>query len=380
VRITEVTVVLHDRRSPTLDVFGVPDGRLPMGVLSIRTDEGLEGNNFLSGPGPGAETLARQIVSVLGPLLVGREPLDNGILWQLMQSRNRFVDQIAIGAVDVALWDLAGKAAGLPVHRLLGTYRDRIPAYFSSGHHARPEDYADEALHWREQGWKGYKVHPARAWHEGPAIPVAADIEVCRAVREAVGADMALMLDSTWGYSYTEALEVGRAIQELDFHWYEDPLPANDLHGYVRLKQHLHIPMLATEMTPGGLQALPVWLTERATDFLRGDVVVKGGITGLMKIAHLAEAFCMNCEVHDSYNAMSNVGGLHVCMAIPNCEWFEVLAFNRAGQHGLEHLNYGLAAPFQIDDEGFVHAPSGPGLGVAVDWELIESAKLGEVR
>jgi L-alanine-DL-glutamate epimerase-like enolase superfamily enzyme len=151
VRITDVTVALHDRTSPTLDVFGVPDGRLPM-VLSIRTDEGLEGNNFI-------------------------------------------VDQIAIG-----------------------------------------EDYAAEAVHWRDQGWKGYKVHPARAWREGPALPVDADIEICRAVREAVGDDMDLMLDSTWGYSYAEALRVGLAIQELGFLWYEDPLPPNDLHGYVRLK------------------------------------------------------------------------------------------------------------------------------------------------
>jgi L-alanine-DL-glutamate epimerase-like enolase superfamily enzyme len=110
---------------------------------------------------------------------------------------------------------------------------------------------------------------------------------------------------------------------------------------------------MATEITPGGLRALPIWLTEGATDFLRGDVVIKGGITGPVKIAHLAEAFCMNCEIHDGYNAMSNVAGLHVSMA--------------------------LAEPLRIDDEGFVHAPEGPGLGVDVDWDLIASAGLGEV-
>ena len=82
----------------------------------------------------------------------------------------------------------------------------------------------------------------------------------------------------------------------------------------------------------------------------------------------------MNCEIHDGYNALGNVANLHVMMAIDNCDWFEVLAFNRSGEHGLEHLGYGLAEPLAIDAQGMVHAPSGPGLGVEIDWELINSA------
>jgi L-alanine-DL-glutamate epimerase-like enolase superfamily enzyme len=185
---------------------------------------------------------------------------------------------------------------------------------------------------------------------------------------------MTLMLDSSWSYSYPDALRVGQAIQDLGYYWYEDPLPDHDMHGYTRLASKLSIPLLATEVTPGGLAALPPWITARATDFLRGDVVIKGGITGLLKIAHLAEAFGMNCEVHDAYNSLSNVAGLHVTMAIANCDWFEVLAFNRAGDHSLEQLGYGLTEPFQVDGEGDVHAPAGPGLGVGVDWDLINSA------
>ena len=107
--------------------------------------------------------------------------------------------------------------------------------------------------------------------------------------------------------------------------------------------------------------------------------MIKGGITGMMKIAHLAEAYGMTCEVHDAYNAMGNVASLHMIMAIPNCDWFEVLTFNAAGVHDLEHLSYGLATPIEIDADGFVHAPTRPGLGFDVDWELIDSAKLGEL-
>jgi L-alanine-DL-glutamate epimerase-like enolase superfamily enzyme len=381
VRITNVSVVLHDRRTDVLKVFGVRDGRLPMGVLRIETDEGIEGNSFLSSPGPGPEMVAQQIVRTIKPLLVGQDPLDVGVHWQRMHRVSRNVDPFAIGVVDVALWDIVGKVAGLPVHRLLGTYRDRVPAYFSSGHHDSAADYAEEARYWRDQGWKGYKLHPPSAsWDARPRGPISADIEACRAVREAVGDEVVLMLDSSWGYTYPEALEVGLAIEELGYDWYEDPLPPDDLYGYTKLKQHLKIPILATEITLGGLWALPQWIEARATDALRGDVVIKGGITGMMKIAHLAEAYRMNCEVHTAYNALNNAATLHVLMAIPNGDWFEVLAFTPAGVYGLEHLSYGLARPIEIDSEGFVHAPTEPGLGFGVDWELIDSARLGVVE
>src|SRR5215470_13979059 len=358
-RITEVKVLLHDRISPRLAVFGVRDGRLPMGILRISTDTGIEGHNFLSYPGPGPAAIALQIVTFIKPLLLGADPLDIGVHWRRMAGLSHFISPIAMGTVDVALWDIAGKAAGMPIHRLLGTCRDRIPAYFSSGHHQTPEAYAEEAVYWQEQGWKGYKLHPPRApWlPRDAAPPVGFDIEACEAVREAVGMSMTLMLDSSWSYSYTDGLRVGQAIQDLGYAWYEDPFPTHDMHNYVRLGRHLSIPLLATEITPGGLAALPPWITSGATDFLRGDVVIKGGITGLMKIAHLAEAFGMNCEVHDSYNALNNVAGLHVIMAIDNCDWFEVLAFNRAGDHSLGHLSYGLTEPFTVDASGDVHAP-----------------------
>jgi L-alanine-DL-glutamate epimerase-like enolase superfamily enzyme len=380
VRITDVTVVLHDRISSDLAVFGVRDGRLPMGVLRITTDEGIEGNNFLSYPGPGPAAIAQQIVTFIKPLLVGADPLDIGAHWRRMDALSHFISPIAMGVVDVALWDIAGKAAGMPVHRLLGTCRDRIPVYFSSGHHTAPDAYADEAVYWREQGWRGYKVHPPRApWVADAPPAIEFDIKACQAVRSAVGADMTLMLDPSWSYDYPQALRVGQAIQDLGYYWYEDPLPAHDIYGYQRLKRHLHIPLLATEVTPGGLEALVPWITAQATDFLRGDVVIKGGITGVMKIAHLAEAFGMNCELHDAYNAMNNVASLHVMMAIGNCDWFEVLAFNRSGDHSLEHLSYGLAEPFEVDADGNLHAPKGAGLGAEIDWELINASVSGEI-
>jgi L-alanine-DL-glutamate epimerase-like enolase superfamily enzyme len=298
----------------------------------------------------------------------------------MMQSVARwYIDPIAAASVDIALWDIAGKAAGYPVHQLLGSCRESVPAYFSSGHHPTIEAYADEALYWQSQGWTGYKLHPPTTPWRQDGVTVRADIAACARVREAVGDEMALMIDSAWGYSYTEALQVGRAVQELDYLWYEDPLPADDIHGYVRLQRSLSIPLLATEITRGGLYALPQWITTGATDFLRGDVVIKGGITGLIKIAHLAEAFNMNCEIHDGYNALGNVANLHVMMAMTNCDWFEVITFNRSGYHELDHLSYGLCEPISIDAAGHVHVPSGAGLGIEVNWSLINSSHAGEI-
>lgn len=379
--VTDLTVTMHDRYSPRLDVFGVPSGELPMGVLRIHTDEGVEGNAFVSMPSAGPAEVAGQIVKFFKPLLVGTDPLKIGAIWSKLTRMSRFVDPMAIGSVDIALWDIAGKAAGLPIHQLLGSCRDRVPVYLASGHHHEAAHYADEALFWQSQGWQGYKLHPPRApWVLDSRPPVDFDVRACEAVRSAVGDSMALMLDSSWGYSYAEALQVGRAIERLAFLWYEDPLPVDDVYGYKELKRHLEIPILATEMTTGGVYTLPVWIVERATDFVRGDVALKGGITGMIKIAHLAEAFHMKCEVHNAYNALGQVASLHVIGASTNCDWFEVLSFNRVGDYDLEHLNYGLAAPIEIDGDGLAHVPSGAGLGVEIDWELIHSASPGELR
>ncbi len=234
--------------------------------------------------------------------------------------------------------------------------------------------------YWKEQGWTGYKLHPPTSPFRREGVTARDDIAACEAVRDVVGDDMALMLDSSWGYGFGEAIEVGRAIEDLAYLWYEDPLPAEDIHGYVRLKRVLSIPLMATEITRGGLYSLPQWIVTGATDFLRGDVVIKGGITGMMKIAHLAEAFAMNCEVHSGYNASGNLANLHVTMAIDNCDWYEVITFNRSGHHELDHLDYGLVEPFRIDDHGLLHAPDGPGLGIDIDWDLINSASPGTIH
>ena len=368
-KITDVTVTLFAWDDIPATTYGRHTGRFSgksqLGLVTISTDQGLQGHAFLGSAMRSAHFDAEGLIHYLKPLVMGQDPLDRERLWQALWSRSRNTTLRAIGAIDVALWDLAGKAANLPIHKLLGSYRDRAPAYASSAVLPSPAAYAEEAVRFKSEGWTAYKIHP-------PTDPTI-DIEVCRAVRKAVGDGFTVMLDSTWAYQYPEALRVGRVVQDLGFYWYEDPLADDDLYNYVKLKQQLSIPILATEYSPGGFTAFAPWITERATDYLRGDPAVKGGITPLVKTAHLAEAFHMNFEIHHGGNSLNNVANVHVIMAIRNCEFFEVLL--PAGAQ-----KYGLAQDIEVDAQGLVHAFDGPGLGAAIDFALIERKKTAVLR
>jgi L-alanine-DL-glutamate epimerase-like enolase superfamily enzyme len=364
-KITDVRLTLFGWDDIPATTYGRHTGRFSgksqLGLVTIETDEGVHGHAFLGSSMRGAHIDGQSLIQYLKPVVLGQDPLARERLYQAMWHKNRQTTFRAIGAMDVALWDIAGKAAGLPIHRLLGSYRESVPAYASSAVLPSKEAYAEEALRFKADGWTAYKIHP-------PTDPVV-DIEVCRAVRRAVGDEFRVMLDSTWAYQYPEALRVGKVVEELGYYWYEDPLADDDILSYVKLKQHLAIPILATEYSPGGLTAFAPWLVHQATDFLRGDVAVKGGITALVKAAHLAEAFHMNFEIHHGGNSLNNVANLHVTMAIQNCELFEVLL--PAGAQ-----KYGLVQDIDIDGQGLVHAFNGPGLGAAIDFDLIERKKV----
>src|SRR5580698_9819366 len=302
-----------------------------LGLLRIHTDAGLEGHAFLgAATNPGAMDGA-QLIRSLKPMLLGQDPLQRERIHAGMRLISRVVSYRTIGAVDTALWDLAGKIANLPVHALMGTYRTSIMGYASSQVLPDVAAYVDQAQEFKANGWRGYKIHPPRDPDH--------DIKVCIAVRKALGDDFRVMLDSTWSYDYTQALRVGRAIEELGFYWYEDPLADEDIYNYVRLR-------------------------EKATDYLRGDIPNKGGLTTMLKTAHLAEAFGLKYEIHHSGNSLNNLANLHLCMALRNTTMFEVLL-----PHGAH--KYGMAKEIDIDQNGMMHAPTAPGLGAETDFELI---------
>ena len=354
-KITNVKVDVFDWPTPEWKVgshmrFG---GKRLLGVVTVETDEGVSGHAFLSRP----DHHAQPLIDVIKPRIIGKNPQDIGAIWKDLWKQNRAVSTFVIGAIDICLWDINGKIANQPIHRLLGTVREEMPVYSSTAWWDTPQEYAEEALKFQSEGWTAHKIHP----HADPKE----DIEICRAVREAVGPDMKLMLDSMWAYQYEDAVRVGRAIEELDYYWYEDPLAEEDIYSYVKLCAKMDIPIMSTEFAPGRYYGMTQWITRYATDILRGDVAVTGGITPLVKLCHLAEGFQMKCEIHHGGNSLNNVANLHVMMATPNSEFYEY--FPSTGG-----LVYGLAEEIDMSG-GTVHAPAKPGLGHEIDWPLIQS-------
>jgi L-alanine-DL-glutamate epimerase-like enolase superfamily enzyme len=368
-KITDVSVTLWEWKDipPTRynkTIVSSELGSTQMGLIKISTDDGVDGYGFLGSALLSAEPGAPFIIDKLKPILMGEDPLARERIWHKMVQESRGRQLFCVGAVDVALWDLAGRAAGLPVHQLMGSYRDSVPAYASSAVLDTPEEYGEQAIQYKEMGWHGYKMHP----HGEPEM----DIKICEAARRAVGDDFKLMLDPTWSYDYPGALRVGQAIQEMGYYWYEDPLPWDDIEGCIKLKSELTIPLMATElplMTPTDYAP---WIVREATDFLRGDVMLKGGLTSCLKTAHTAESFGLNYEVHHGGNSHNNFANLHLAMAIRNCEYFEVLLPEEAQKHG-------LVWDLEIDEQGLVRVSDQPGIGAEIDFELIERNKVAEL-
>ena len=348
----------------------LPQGRVGMDIVIVRvlTDEGIEGNCFAWG-GQAGEATAAIIDTVIKPQVVGEDPHYTEKIWQKVKVRDRIgghLPRYAYGPVDVALWDIKGKATGLPLYKLLGANDDKILAYASGGS-GKPsiEAYAEDALKAKGEGFKAYKLHPPSLLERGAAEK---DVAACTAVRKAVGDEMILMNDPVASYNFQQALWVGRRLEELNYLWLEEPLWDHQIENYVELCRALDIAICGTEWVGDGISGLFAtneYIVRRAVDIVRSDVSWKGGVTGLLKTAALAEAFGMQCEIHMTLYAMLDIPNLHVACDISNCQFLELCA-----NHG---CGFGVVEPPWIDKDGYVHAPQKPGLGVEIDWKTINA-------
>jgi len=347
-----------------------PEHDARQALLRIVTDEGVEGHWF------GANKAVME--QVVRSLLAGQDPFYRERIWQMLKNRQRLhggvlTDRV-LCAVDCALWDLAGKCLDQPVYKLLGAYRDKVPAYASTmcgdemvGGLDTPEAYAAFALRCKERGYPAFKLHTWQPPVTGAPDP-RRDVAACAAVREAVGPDMHLMLDPYHYYSRTDALCLGKELERLHYHWIEEPMDEHSISSYVWLTEQLAIPMVGPETAEGKMHTRAEWIVRGASDVSRGGVGDVGGITPLMKIVHLCESFEVAMEVHGG-----GAANLHVlcAMGIPG-EYYE---------RGLLHpfIDHERPAPWlrrivdPMDDEGFVHVSQKPGLGMDIDFDYIRA-------
>ncbi len=329
-------------------------------LLAISADNGQTGYATALGARSGLVTLT-YLMDVIAPVVVGREVTDREAIWHELQGIDRhlaFFPVFLPGPVDVALWDLAAKTAGLPLYRYLGAYRSELPVYASSLFKPRAADYIEEALSYIARGIRAYKIHPPGT--------VAADREVARSVREAVGPEVTLMSDPVGDYTLEEAIAVGRDLEKLGYHWLEEPFRDFELAKYAQLCAALDIPVAATETTRGGPFGVAQAIRYNAVDIVRADVSWKWGITGTLKIAHLAEANGMRCEVHCTTMGLMDIANLHVSCAIRNCEYFELLVPE-------DPFRFPVADPYPISPTGMIRVPEKPGLGVEIDWKEVDA-------
>jgi L-alanine-DL-glutamate epimerase-like enolase superfamily enzyme len=276
-----------------------------------------------------------------------------------------------LALVEMALLDLAARKAGLPAWRMLGGYRDKVPAYGSTmcgdeleGGLRTPEDYGRFAEWLVRRGYQAIKLH---TWMPPVSFApsVAMDIKACAAVREAVGPGFPLMLDANHWYSRTEALELGRGIQALGYSWYEEPMEEASVQSYAWLARELEISVLGPETAWGKMHARAEWILAGACDILRTGVHDVGGIGPALKCAHLAEAFNMDCEIHGG-----GVENLTVLACMQNGRWYERGLLHPFLDHDElpEYLN---ALPDPMDEQGFVHLPQRSGLGLDINFDWI---------
>ncbi len=333
-------------------------------VVEIRTDTGLCGyGEGLARHAPQAH--AAVIERVLARHYIGQSPFDAERLLQTamrsLTGRTGGILMEAIAALDIALWDLMGKALNQPIHRLLaGMGRDRLAAYAS----CPPKPDEDETLAFLQQVVdRGYRM--LKLVFNGQ--PVRQVLAFARRAREALPAHIALAADANTGYDLDDAVRIGRGLADLDFVWFEEPLVAGDVEGYARLRAQVPMRIAAgqSEFTLLGAREL---VASRAVSVIQPDCV-RSGITEARHIAILAHAFGVAFAPHVGHGgAICAAANLHLSAAVPNFLAFECM-FER---NPLREALGGVAIGEVDAVDGKVAVPQGPGLGIEVDMEVIE--------
>ena len=353
---------LPDLTVKEVKVYVTGSGRL----AGVVTASGIEGNYTLGTRYWHPDWNNEGWLDYAKRLLVGKNALDRArITSQWVPARRRRGQSSYAAAIDNCLWDIAGKAVGLPVHRLLGSYTDRVLAYASSQHLKTLDQFVESALKCTAEGFKAYKIHPPEVPPHGGS-DYKLDIEISRAIRKAVGDDFMLLMDPVGVYNRHEAMAVGRVMDELKFVAYEDPIPTKDIEGLVELCRALDVPIHMGEFI-FSIYDFAEYIRRGAVDVVRFIVDNVGGITGGMKLGNLAECFGLECAPHNWGDTLDHAVHFHCELAMPNCNWFEMTV-----PQGVYDRPY-MKDRIRVAKDGYVYAPTKPGLGYEIDRNILDN-------
>jgi L-alanine-DL-glutamate epimerase-like enolase superfamily enzyme len=364
---------------PMADAVHYIPGRAAL-LVEVTCDDGRVGTGESAIYGGSASAIEALIHDVLAPRVLGADPTRPELLWQRMlwpshQLGTGGALPMALSGIDIAVWDLLGQLAGLPLSRLLGGHQDQVRAYASGGFYFDGKDAAALTEEFKACVARGYRhgklkvgrtpdtpMNPLAHMVEPDfaTVSLAQDLARVRAVREAVGDDFHLMVDANNAWDLSTALAAGREYDRLGVHWFEEPVATDDRAGSARLAAALDTAVAGYE-TETQLSGFRDLIGAGAVDIVQPDVIWAGGITGCRRIAALAYAAGLRCVPHVYSTAVSIAANLHFMASLPNCY---LLEFDQNPNALRTEL---LTEPIEPDADAVVTVPDRPGLGIRLD-------------
>ncbi len=335
-----------------------------LNIVVIDTDEpGIQGIGIAGGVEDAPE-IGKAFVEYFRKGLLGMNPLDNERIWHGMWRPKlvgrRGISTRIISGIDIALWDVKAKVAGMPLWRLLGGFQDKIDTYIAGGYYEEGkglDELAEEMQTNVSLGVRAVKIKVG-------GVPINEDVERVRICREAIGPNVRLMVDANNAYRHYQAIKFARKVERYDLFWFEEPVEPDDYFGQREVTRATSIPVAAgeNEYTRYGFRDM---IEKRVVDILQPDALIMGGVTEFMKVAALAQSHDLDIAPHGAQEAH-----IHLVAAIPNGLILEYYRESVNPMHGKVWKN-----DLHIED-GYVHAPNRPGLGLEPRWDVLEEWKV----
>ena len=360
---------------------GAIETQIPISVVEIFTNEGIVGIGACETHGTGEGTKIHQdptnfsvaytVDKMIKPYFIGQDPFKVEELARFIRAASSFGSRVWF--VEMALWDIIGKASNQPIYRLLGASHDKIKAYASTGEVKSPEQRVEDIQKFYEEGWRAVKLR----FH---SISPYDDLKTVKMIREALGDKIEIMVDANQAdpmcspsagpvWDYKIAFTIAKELEQFDVRWLEEPLHGYNYKELSQLTAHTLIDIAGGE-NKQGIHEFRDLIINRCYNTIQPDCTLSEGLFQIRKIAAIAEAHYIKVIPHTWSNGLGLVGNLHLAASIPNCSYFEYPYDPPAFTFGA--FNWILQDPVGIDKDGYIVVPDKPGLGVELNQDVMK--------